>query len=65
MCQIMLMVIAECRALYVPDIERRVKADVRDALTMDIIQNHVKYIVVVKRKKRFSVVCARIFPAKG
>lgn len=51
MCQIMLMVIARCRVLFVPDTERTVKADVRVARTMDIIQNHVKYIVAVKRKK--------------
>jgi len=51
LCQIMLMAIAGCRVLFVPDTGRTVIVDVRDALTMDIIQNRVKYIVVVKRKK--------------
>ena len=50
-CQIMLMVIVECRVLFVPDIERTAKVNARDALAMDIIQNRVKYIVAVKRKK--------------
>ena len=59
------MAIVECRVLYVPDIERTEKVDVQDALTMGIIQNHVKYIVAVKRKELFSVVYVRIFPAQS
>ncbi|NLO09552.1 MAG: hypothetical protein GX129_06735 [Clostridiales bacterium] len=47
----MLMDIAGCHVLYAPDIELMVKADVRGALTMDIIKSRAKYIVVVKLLK--------------
>lgn len=61
----MLMDIAGCRALYVPDIELMVKVDVRGAHMMDIIQNLAKYIVAVKRTKSFNVVYVRNFPVLG
>ena len=54
MCQIMLMAIADAVCSLAPDTDV-VIVDVRDALTMDIIQNPVKYIVVVKREKNDPV----------
>jgi hypothetical protein len=57
--------IVGCRVRCVLDIGQPGKADVLDVPMMDIIQTHVKSIIVVEKNSLFTVACVAIFHVYG
>ena len=57
--------IVGCRVRCVLDIGQQGKADVLDVPMMDIIQNHVKFIIVVEKNSLITVDYVVIFRVYG
>ena len=57
--------IAECHVHCALDTEQQVKADALDVPMMDIIQNHVKFIIVAEKISLFTVAYVTIFHVCG